>query len=89
MRTRAATTSAGRAGDAVATPAPEYTPKYVPGGRTYISSLTPLLGTIDNFIYLFISISLSRETNFDVNGITSRKRYNDTTMNNSNLQGYD
>jgi hypothetical protein len=35
MRTRAATTSAGRAGDAVATPAPEHTPKYVPGGRTY------------------------------------------------------
>ena len=42
MRTRAATTAAGRAGNAVATPAPEYTPKYVPGGRTYISSVTPL-----------------------------------------------
>lgn len=41
MRTRAVTTATGRAGDAVATPAPEYTPKYVPGGRTYPSSVTP------------------------------------------------
>ena len=41
LRTRAATTAAGRAGDAVATPAPEYTPKYVPGGRVYISPVTP------------------------------------------------
>lgn len=40
MRTRAATTATGRAGDAVATPAPEYTPKYVPGGRVYLSSVT-------------------------------------------------
>jgi len=35
MRKRAATTAAGRAGDAVATASPQYTPKYVPGGPIY------------------------------------------------------